>query len=152
MIVTIMLIGELSVAVLALPALPSTFSTSGTDLMILSCTCNIRFTSELETSGSVTGIKRIEPSSKGGMNSRPRLSNNGILINKAIILTAIVVFLQRIQPLIMGSYILSSPRLIGFADSGRNLPFMKNEINTGARVITKRASTIMMKVLVYASG
>ena len=36
-----MLIGELSVAVFALPALPNTFSTSGTDLMILSCTCKI---------------------------------------------------------------------------------------------------------------
>jgi hypothetical protein len=41
---------------------------------------------------------------------------------------------------------------MGFADSGLNLPFIKNEINTGASVITSIASTIMIKVFVYASG
>ena len=103
MIVSIILIGELSVAVLALPALPKTFSTSGTDLIILSCTCKILFTSELETSGSVTGINKIEPSSNGGINSRPRLITSGTLISKAMMFTAIVVFLQLKHPLITGS-------------------------------------------------
>ena len=102
-IVSIILIGELSVALLALPALPKTFSTSGTDLIILSCTCKIFFTSELETSGKVTGMKRIEPSSSGGINSRPRLNNNGMMTIKAIILTAIVVFLHLRHALITGS-------------------------------------------------
>jgi len=54
--------------------------------MILSCTCNIRFTSELETSGKVTGIKSRDPSSNGGINSLPRLRIRGMLINKAMIL------------------------------------------------------------------
>ena len=102
-IVSTILIGELSVAVLALPAFPKTSSTSGTDFIILSCTCKILFTSELETSGKVTGIKRIEPSSNGGINSRPKLITNGMLMSNAITFTAIVVLLHRIHPLITGS-------------------------------------------------
>ncbi len=117
MIVSIMLIGELSVAVLALPAFPKTFSTSGTDFIILSCTCRILFTSELETSGNVTGINRMEPSSSGGINSRPRLINIGILMMSASMFTPIVVFLHLMHFLITGSYTLSKPRLIGFVDS-----------------------------------
>ncbi len=70
--VSIMLMGELSVAVFARPALPSTWSTSGTEVINLSCTCRIRLISVLEMSGNVTGMKRIEPSSKGGMNSVPK--------------------------------------------------------------------------------
>ena len=87
-----MLMGELSVAVLARPALPKTFFTSGTDLISLSCTCKIRLASLLETSGSVTGMNKIEPSSSGGINSLPKLSSIGILIAKAMMLTASVVF------------------------------------------------------------
>jgi len=67
-----MLCGEFSVADLALPALPNTCDTSGTVLMILSCTCKSLFASELETSGKVTGINSNEPSSNGGMNSEPK--------------------------------------------------------------------------------
>ena len=59
MIVSIMLIGELSVAVFALPALPRTCDTSGMVFMILSCTCNNLLASELEISGMVTGIKTM---------------------------------------------------------------------------------------------
>src|SRR6185312_17565686 len=90
-IVSIMLIGELSVALLALPALPNTFFTSGTEAIILSWICRILFTSVLETSGIITGINKIEPSSSGGINSRPRLKIKGILISKAMILIAMVV-------------------------------------------------------------
>ena len=71
--VSIMLIGELSVAVLALPALPRTCATSGTDEINLSCTCKMRLASELDTSGRVTGIKSKLPSSSGGINSEPIL-------------------------------------------------------------------------------
>ena len=151
-IVSIMLMGELSVAVFALPALPSTFFTSGIDLISLSCTCKILFASLLDTSGKVTGIKRMEPSSSGGINSRPKLNSIGILIARAMILMASVVFLHLMQVRISGSYIFSSALLMGFFDSGLNLPFIKNEISTGANVITSRASTIMINVLVYASG
>jgi len=69
------LIGELSVALFARPALPRTFMTSGSDLIILSCTCKIRFTG-VETSGS-DGIKKQGTLIQGRMNSLPRLSIKG---------------------------------------------------------------------------
>src|SRR5580765_4412830 len=150
--VSIMLIGELSVAVFALPAFPNTDFTSGSEEMILSCTCKILFTSLLETSGSVTGINNTVPSSSGGINSLPRLMIIGMLIASAITLMAIVVFRHLIQARITGSYNLSKKRLTGLALSGLNLPRMKNEISTGASVTTRIASTTMIKVLVYANG
>ncbi|MNX86620.1 hypothetical protein D3C86_1185090 [compost metagenome] len=103
MMVSIMLMGELSVAVLARPAFPKTLSTSGTDLIILSCTCKIRFASALDTSGSVTGINKILCSSNGGINSVPKFLSKGIVINNAITLIAIVVFLHFNTVLITGS-------------------------------------------------
>ena len=48
--------GAGSVDVSALPTLPSTCSTSGTLLMIVSCTWIIRLASVIETFGRVTGI------------------------------------------------------------------------------------------------
>jgi hypothetical protein len=152
MIVSTILIGELSVAVLALPALPNTLSTSGTDLMILSCTCNIRLISELETSGNVTGMKRILCSSSGGINSVPRPRNKGMVMINAIRLIAIVVLRHLRISFIIGSYILSKNLFTGLALSGLNFPFIKKEIKTGASVITSKASTIIMNVLVNARG
>src|SRR5665647_3617562 len=151
-IVSIMLIGELSVAVLARPALPKTFFTSGTEAIILSCTCNILFTSVLEISGIVTGINRIEPSSNGGINSLPKLMMSGILTSNAIMFIAIVVLRHLIHQRMSGSYIFPNPLLIGLWFSGVNFPFIKNEINTGVSVITSMASTATINVLVNANG
>ena len=150
--VSIMLIGELSVAVFALPALPKTFFTSGTDLMSLSCTCKMRFASLLLTSGSVTGMNKIEPSSSGGINSLPRLISMGILMANAMMFTASVVFRHLIQVRMTGSYIFSNMRFTGFLVSGLKRPFRKKEIKTGAKVITSNASTAMINVLVKANG
>ncbi len=152
MMVSIMLMGELSVAVDALPALPSTLSTSGTDLMSRSCTCRMRFASVLEISGRVTGMKRMLCSSSGGMNSVPRLFSRGTAMISAAILMARVVFRHLSTTRMTGSYIFSRTRVTGLALSGLNFPFMKMEIRAGARVITSSASTIMMNVLVNASG
>src|SRR5205085_807563 len=102
MIVSVILIGELSVAVLALPAFPNTFLTSGMFLMILSCTCKSCFACELDTSGWVTGINKMEPSSSGGINSEPKLSNRGILTSSAMILIPIVVLRQVMHQLRIG--------------------------------------------------
>ena len=148
MMVSIILMGELSVAVLARPALPNTWSTSGTDMMILSCTCKIRLASALEISGRVTGIKRMLCSSRGGINSLPRLPSRGIEITRAMTLMANVVLRHFKTALMVGSYTFSSIRLMGLALSGRNFPFIKKEIRTGARVSTRSASTSMIKVLV----
>ena len=63
-----------------------------------------------------------------------------------------VVFFHSMHQRMMGSYIRSSPLFIGFLLSSLNFPFMKKEISTGARVSTRIASTISIKVLVYASG
>ena len=63
-------------------------------------------------------------------------------------ITAMVVLRHFIHNLITGSYIFSNTLFIGLELSGRNLPFIKIEINTGANVITKIASTIKMKVFV----
>jgi hypothetical protein len=46
----------------------------------------------------------------------------------------------------------SRKRFTGFAVSGRNLPRMKKDNNTGASVTTSIASTAMINVLVYARG
>ena len=101
--VSIMEMGELSVAVLALPAFPRTCSTSGIPLMILSCTCSNLLASEFEISGRVTGIKSRDPSSKGGINSRPRFIIIGILMSSAKILIPSVVFFHFMHHLISGS-------------------------------------------------
>ena len=143
-----MLMGELSVAVFARPALPKTLATSGIDFINLSCTCSIRFTSEFDTSGKVTGINKTEPSSNGGINSLPKLINKGMLISKATMLIPIVVFRHLIQVRINGSYTFSKTLLIGFELSGLNRPFINIDISTGAKVITNTASTIRINVLV----
>src|SRR6185437_11952657 len=151
-IVSIILIGELSVAVLALPALPSTDFTSGSEARILSCTCKILFTSLLDTSGSVTGMNNMEPSSSGGINSLPKLITIGTLAARAITIIPMVVLRHLIHARITGSYTFSKNRLTGLALSGLNLPRIKNEIKTGASVTTNMASTTNMKVFVNASG
>jgi hypothetical protein len=78
MIVSIILIGLLSVAVLALPlflkhGLPQEL------IFYLVLNLQYSFTSELETSGKVTGINKIDPSSKGGINSEPRRYTSTLL-------------------------------------------------------------------------
>ena len=58
-----------SVAVSALPSFPTTVSTSGSDVMTMSC---VRITSRTcvsEAPGSSTGMKSRSPSFRGGMNS-----------------------------------------------------------------------------------
>ena len=152
MMVSIMLMGELSVAELARPALPSTLSTSGTCLIILSCTCRMRFISVFDTSGWATGMNRMEPSFSGGMNSVPRLMIKGMLMSSNPMLMASVVLRQRITQCSIGEYTRSRKRLSGFCSSVLNLPFRKKEISTGASVTASRASIIRMKLLVQASG
>src|SRR5260221_6670790 len=120
--VSTMLIGELSVAVFARPALPKTFFTSGMLLMILSWTCKSCFASELDISGIVTGINNMVPSSKGGINSLPRLINKGILISNAIILMVSVVLRQVTHQFNIGLYIFSNPRVKGLWSSVLNFP------------------------------
>ncbi len=99
-----MLTGAGSVDVSAFPAFPSTCSTSGTDLMIASCTCMIRLTSVIDAEGSVTGMNSRLPSSSGGMNSDPMLMTIGIVMSSATTLMAIVVFRHRRTQRITGAY------------------------------------------------
>ena len=94
-ILSIMLIGALSVAVYARPAFPSTLFTSGTETIILSWICKMRLASLLDTSGSVTGINNNVPSSRGGINSEPNRNTNGMLPRTIKIQIAIIVFFQR---------------------------------------------------------
>src|SRR5688572_10891872 len=119
-IVSIMLIGALSVAVFARPALPKTFSTSGRDLIILSWTCNKRFASLFEMSGKVTGMNNREPSSKGGMNSVPRLMTNGTLPSTNANASPSVNFFHLRHHLIVGPYSQVKNLLIGCLLSGRS--------------------------------
>ena len=65
--------GAGSVGVSARPALPKTRSTSGNLRRIKSWAWTSRFASSMEMPGTVIGMKRIEPSSSGGMNSEPSL-------------------------------------------------------------------------------
>src|SRR5579859_266564 len=108
----------------------------------------MRLISELEMSGNVTGINNMDCSSRGGINSVPKLISKGTLTANADRLTAMVVFLHFIQVRIMGSYNFSNRRVRRFAASFLNLPRIKMESITGASVITKSASTINMNVFV----
>ena len=126
MMVSIILIGELSVAVFALPALPNTWSTSGTVEINLSCICNNLFASEFETSGKVTGINNSEPSSKGGINSEPNFVIIKIPVASATRLIPIVVFPFQ-TPFKNRVYSFSSVLVTGLALSGFNLPFRKKK-------------------------
>jgi len=56
------------------------------------------------------------------------------------------------QSRIKGSYIFSNVLFTGLELSGLNLPLIKKDISTGANVITSTASTIKIKVFVYARG
>jgi hypothetical protein len=91
MIVSIILIGLLSVAVLALPAFPKTWVTSGIDYYLV-LNLQYSFTSELDTSGKVTGMNKIDPSSKGGINSEPRRVYINPPISKAMQFTNKMLF------------------------------------------------------------
>jgi hypothetical protein len=70
-IVSIIAKGAGSVAVSALPALPTTVATSGNSHIILFVCSNISKAFSSETSGIVMGIYMIDHSSSGGMNSVP---------------------------------------------------------------------------------
>ena len=73
MTVSIMESGPGSVGVSARPALPKTRSTSGNLRRIPSWAWTSRLASSMEMPGTVMGMKRMEPSSSGGMNSDPSL-------------------------------------------------------------------------------
>ena len=149
---SIIFIGALSVAVFARPAFPRTFCTSGTVIISLSCTCMIRFISELETSGKVTGIKSSDPSSNGGINSVPRLSTRGTLPNTNAKLNARVVLFHFKHQRITGLYIQRKKRETGCLLSGRTSPFKNSVISTGTRNTTTKAEPIIAKVLVQTKG
>src|SRR5678815_4325238 len=120
--------------------------------MILSWICKSLFASELETSGSVTGINNNEPSSSGGMNSEPSLVSITIPVINAITFTARMVLRHLKHQSRIGVYIFSNVLVIGFAFSGFNLPFNMKEISTGVSVIARNASTSNMNVFVQANG
>jgi hypothetical protein len=63
--------GAGSVAVSARPAFPNTDATSGKARSAASCFCSSPLASSIEIPGTVMGMKRIDPSSRGGMNSEP---------------------------------------------------------------------------------
>ena len=111
---SIMLTGAGSVEVSAFPTFPSTCSTSGTDLMIASCSCTTRLTSVIDADGSVTGMNRRLPSSSGGMNSDPMFMTIGIVMSKAITLRAMVVFRHLRTQRITGAYTQLRKRVMGF--------------------------------------
>jgi hypothetical protein len=72
MIVSIILIGLLSVAVLLCPL----FLKHGLPQeLFYYLVLNLQYSFTSETSGKVTGMNKIDPSSKGGINSEPRHIN-----------------------------------------------------------------------------
>lgn len=71
MIVSNISIGAGSVAVMALPDLPNTVSTSGKDLMMRSCTWRSSAALVTDRPGRVVGMYISVPSSNAGMNSLP---------------------------------------------------------------------------------
>jgi len=72
-VVSIMESGAGSVEVSARPALPKTRSTSGKEASTRSCVSISSRACVTEIPGSVVGMKRIDPSFSGGMNSVPRV-------------------------------------------------------------------------------
>ena len=106
-----------SVAVFALPALPHTCSTSGNDLRMPSCIRRISRARAILTPGSVVGMKRMVPSSSGGMNSEPVLLQ-GIHVRMTRAAAApITGHLFARTPFMRARYHLMSARLTGFAVS-----------------------------------
>ena len=71
MVVSYMSSGAGSVAVSARPALPRTRSTSGNEASTLSWYRMMSRAWAMATPGTVVGMKRMEPSCSGGMNSLP---------------------------------------------------------------------------------
>src|SRR5690242_14661298 len=152
MIVSIIGTGALSVAELMRPALPSTFFTSGTVVMILSWICRMRFISALEASGSAMGMNRIVPSFSGGMNSLPSRDNRNTEKASASMLMVNTVFFHSMHQANTGSYKRVKKLLTGFLLSGRILPFISSTISTGIMVIARIMDDAITRVLVQASG
>src|SRR6478736_4688851 len=71
MMVSVMFTGAGSMALSALPILPTTLSTSGSCAIILSCQRRISVALVKEMLGSVMGMNSAVSSSSGGMNSEP---------------------------------------------------------------------------------
>ncbi len=94
MTVSTISVGAGSVAVAARPALPKTDSTSGNDLMILSCVCSSSAALVTEMPGSVTGIYISVPSLRLGMNSLPSFERGQRLKARTAKATAIVAVLN----------------------------------------------------------
>jgi hypothetical protein len=112
----------------------------------------ILFISELETSGIVTGINKREPSSKGGMNSRPNRITKGMLNKTSPQEMAMVVFFHFKHQRIMGEYRNIKNREIGCFFSGLTFPFSSKTINTGTTKTTTKAEPIIANVFVHTNG
>src|ERR1039457_1365389 len=115
--VSIMENGAGPVDVSARPALPSTEDTSGNCLMMRSCTCINCCACVTPMPGRVDGMYINEPSSRGGMNSEPRLWNTGMVKTTNATAAAITSHFHRNASSHTGAYNLIRILLIGCVSS-----------------------------------
>jgi len=107
--------GAGSVAVRALHAFHTTFSTSGTSDIILFDSISKSLALLSLTSGTVIGIYIIDHSSSGGINSEPIFENNQNQITRSIQLIPRTVFLFLNAYRSIGSYIFCNILTIGIS-------------------------------------
>jgi hypothetical protein len=144
--------GAGSVAVFALPAFQTTFSTSGISEIILFDSMSSSLALFSLTSGKVIGIYIRLPSSKGGINSEPIRVNNPTHVNNKIhaIIRAVFLFLR--AHMSTGLYIFCKNLTSGISWSFLSFHLRKNTHKTGARNNDANNAHTMANIFVKAKG
>ena len=145
-------IGAGSVGVSALPAFPTTVSTSGTVIISALLFLRSSTTRVIEALGRVTGMSRIVPSSKGGINSLPIMGNSTPAATTRAIVRPNGIHLKRSAHFRPAMYILTRNLTMGFSSSLRSLPFKKKVARAGTRVMASTAVPTIARLLVKARG
>jgi hypothetical protein len=144
--------GAGSVAVKALQAFHTTFSTSYRLDIILFVSISRSLALLSLTLGTVIGIYIILPSSSGGINSEPILVNNHNHRIKSTQLIARTVFLFFKANISIGSYTFCKNLTIGISRSCFNFHFNKKTHKTGAKNKLLNNAQIIANIFVNASG
>jgi hypothetical protein len=144
--------GAGSVAVLALHAFQTTFSTSGISEIILFDSISKSLALLSLTSGKVIGIYIILHSSRGGINSEPIRVNNQIHRIKSIHDIANATFLFFKAQINTGSYIFCKNLTIGICLSFLSFHFKKNIHKTGAKNSDVNNAHSIANIFVNAKG
>ena len=110
--------------------------------MIRSMVCRVWVASEMDIPGSAVGIKRIEPSFRGGINSLPNCRKGMIVISNSNTAPTMTPHRKRAAKATTGRYAATS-HWFNLLRSARILPRISHTARAGTRVMDRNAANAM---------